>query len=480
MKTLLRGKYVIGFDGKQHEVIQNGSVVFENDHIVFVGKEYAGAVDRTIDAPGSLISPGFINSHVHTGSNAGDYMLTDADKPDFLGSNYLSHAGPMKDKHVPHHLETLDVSVRFCLIHCLKGGSTTVLDYGGAEKGLQDYVDLVADVGIRCVTGLRFRDADYYFDAEGRQHYQWNEERGSERMAKALAFAKKLHASNNPLVTAMLFPGQVDTCTPETLAKVKPIADDIGIPIQIHTAMNLLEFHEILRRHRCSPIELLQRSGILGPRTSLAHCIFLNHHSWVNYPYGNDLAIIADSGSAVSYSPLKYMTLGIVMESLDRYKDAGIPMSLGTDTYPKDMISEMRCASIASRMADRKFTSGHPRDVFNAATLGGARLLGRDDIGRLSPGAKADIIIIDLTNIAFGAVRDPVRSLVESATSRDIKTVIVNGEVLVSNGNYLRTQEEPLMEKLQTGANTLWDAVPTWHWTGKSVNEIIPPSFTMT
>ena len=71
MKTLLRGKYVIGFDGKQHEVIQNGSVVFENDHIVFVGKEYAGAVDRTIDAPGSLISPGFINSHVHTGSNAG-------------------------------------------------------------------------------------------------------------------------------------------------------------------------------------------------------------------------------------------------------------------------------------------------------------------------------------------------------------------------------------------------------------------------
>lgn len=135
MKTLLRGKYVVGFDGKQHEVIQNGSVVFENDHIVFVGKEYAGAVDRTIDAPGSLISPGFINSHVHTGSNAGDYMLTDADKPDFLGSNYLSHAGPMKDKHVPHHLETLDVSVRFCLIHCLMGGSTTVLDYGGAEKG---------------------------------------------------------------------------------------------------------------------------------------------------------------------------------------------------------------------------------------------------------------------------------------------------------------------------------------------------------
>jgi cytosine/adenosine deaminase-related metal-dependent hydrolase len=479
MKTLIRGAYVVGFDGSRHEIIRNGAVVFENDRIVHVGRDYPGPVDRTLAAPGSLISPGFINSHIHTGSNAGDYMLTEADKPDFLGSNYLAHAGPLKGKSAPHHLENLDVSVRFSLIHCLKGGSTTVLDYGGAERGLQDYVNLVGEVGIRCVTGLRFRDADYCFDAEGRQQYLWNEERGTERFNKAVEFAKRLHAAGNSRVTAMLFPGQVDTCTPETLAKAKRAADEIGIPIQIHTAMNLLEFHEILRRHRCSPLELLQRTGILGPRTSLGHCIFLNHHSWVSYPYGNDLAIIADSGSSVSYSPLKYLMLGVVMESFDRYLAAGINMSLGTDTYPKDMVSEMRCAALASRVADRKFTSGHPRDVFNAATLGGARLLGREDLGRLEKGAKADIIAVDLKDIGFGAVRDPIRSLIEGATRRDIKTVIVDGEVLVQDGTYLRTSEQPLLEKLQSVADEVWSAVPAWHWTGKPVDELIPPSFAM-
>ena len=72
--------------------------------------------------------------------------------------------------------------------------------------------------------------------------------------------------------------------------------------------------------------------------------------------------------------------MGIVMESFDRYREAGIPMAIGTDTYPKDMISEMRYASLASRVADRRFTSGHPRDVFNAATLGGADMLGRPDL----------------------------------------------------------------------------------------------------
>jgi cytosine/adenosine deaminase-related metal-dependent hydrolase len=139
----------------------------------------------------------------------------------------------------------------------------------------------------------------------------------------------------------------------------------------------------------------------------------------------------------------------------------------------------MRYAALASRVADRSFLAGHPRDVFNAVTLGGAQMLGRDDLGRLQKGAKADITIVNLRDIAFGAIRDPVRSVMETAVSRDVRTVIVDGETLVDNGKYLRLNEEDLLEKVQAKGEQIWHSVPKWHWTGKSIDEVVPPSFKM-
>jgi 5-methylthioadenosine/S-adenosylhomocysteine deaminase len=277
----------------------------------------------------------------------------------------------------------------------------------------------------------------------------------------------------------MLFPGHVDSCTPDLLKQTKKAAKDTGVRIQIHATINLFEFHTVMQRERCTPIELLQTIGFLDPEVSLSHCIFITGHSWLAYPYGNDLQIIADSGASVAYSPLKYLKLGVTMESFDRYIKAGINMGIGTDTFPKDILSDMRYAALASRVADRSFMSGHPRDVFNAATLGGAKMLGRDDIGKLQKGAKADIAIVNLRDISFGAVRDPIRSLIENAVSRDVRTVIVDGETLVDNYKYLRIDEEELLNKVQAKGEQVWESVPKWHWTGKSIDEVVPPSFVM-
>jgi 5-methylthioadenosine/S-adenosylhomocysteine deaminase len=137
----------------------------------------------------------------------------------------------------------------------------------------------------------------------------------------------------------------------------------------------------------------------------------------------------------------------------------------------------MRYAGLASRVADKSFLSGHPRDVFNAITLGGAQMLGRNDLGRLQKGAKADITIVNLRNIAFGAVRDPIRSLMETAVSRDVRSVIVDGETLIDNYKYLRLNEDELLDKVQAKGEQIWDSVPKWHWTGKTVDEVVSPSF---
>src|SRR5207245_9522362 len=126
--------------------------------------------------------------------------------------------------------------------------------------------------------------------------------------------------------------------------------------------------------------------------------------------------------------------MGVKFESFERYRALGINIALGTDTYPQDLIHEMRWAALMCRLADGSFRVGRPQDVFDAATLGGARHLGRADLGRLALGATADIIVVDLPQLHYGAVPDPIKSLVECGTGRDVATVIVAGQTLVAGG----------------------------------------------
>ena len=479
MKTLIQGGYVVSFNGQKHEIIKDGVVVFQNDRIESVGKEYAQPVDKTIDARGCLVSPGFIDTHFHSGINASDYILNDSTKNDFFAANYLAHGAPTREGAHAAHLKDIDVGQRFSLIHLLKSGVTTTMEIGGPGAEPERYVDMLDQVGIRCYTGPSYKNVNFFHDRAGRMEYDWNDQRGSEGLKKAVEFAKKYKGACNGRINTMLFPGHVDSCTPQLLKETKSMAREAGVRIQIHATINLFEFHTVMHRERCTPIELLQKIGFLDPDVSLSHCIFINGHSWLAYPYGDDLKIIADSGASVAYSPLKYLKLGIVMESFDRYLKAGINMGIGTDTFPKDILSDMRYAAIASRVAEKSFMAGHPRDVFNAVTLGGATMLGRDDLGRLAKGAKADMAIVNLRNIAFGAVRDPIRSLMETAVSRDVRTVIVDGETLVDDGKYLRLNEQELLEKVQAKGEQVWDSLPKWHWTGKNIDEIVPPSFKM-
>jgi 5-methylthioadenosine/S-adenosylhomocysteine deaminase len=477
MKTLIQGSYVVGFDGKEHEIIKDGVVIFDGNRIEYVGKEHSQPVDKKIDAKGCLVSPGFIDTHFHSGINASDYILNDSSKTDYFASNYLAHGGPTREGAHAAHLKDVDVGQRFSLIHVLKSGVTTTFEIGGPGSEPERYVDMVDQVGIRCATGPSYKNVSFFHDRDGRLEYDWDDARGTEGLNQAGDFAKKFKGACNGRMTTMLFPGHVDSCTPALLKDTKKAAKDAGVRIQIHATINLFEFHTVMRRERCTPIELLDKIGFLDPEVSLSHCIFIGGHSWLAYPYGDDLKIIADSGASVAYSPLKYLKLGITMESFDRYRRAGVNMGIGTDTFPKDIISDMRYAALASRVAEKSFMAGHPRDVFNAVTLGGAKMLGRDDLGRLQKGAKADITIVNLRDVAFGAVRDPIRSLMETAVSRDVRTVIVDGEMLVDNGKYLRLNEAELLDKVQVQGEQVWDSVPKWHWSGKGIDEVVPPSF---
>ena len=476
MRTLIEGGWVVGFDGRGHELIPNGAVVFEDDRILHVGRKFEGHVDRRLEARGKLISPGFVNCHLHAATNAVQAVFLDGLKADYFGSNFIGYAAPRRGVPSPRADDRAELAGTYGLWSALRCGATTILDVGTMPGGPAAFTKVAGELGVRAYLGPAFRAADYVFDGD-RVAWAWDEARGKAALDRAVAYVKEHDGAYGGRIRAMLYPGQMDTCTLDLLREARRWADELGVPMQLHAAMNQREFHRILEQHGRTPIELLHSIGFLKPGTGLGHCVFHNAHSWCHYPYGDDLKLLADSGVTVVHAPYKYAKMGIHFESFERYRARGINLAIGTDTYPQDVVHEMRWAALVGRLADGSFRAGRAADVFDAATLGGARYLGRDDLGRLAPGAKADLIVVDLLQMHYGAVHDPIKSLVELGSGRDVETVIVNGEVLVEGGKTTRVDERQLLAAVQAEGERLWQATPEWHWSGKTLDEIVPPSY---
>lgn len=465
---------MVGFDGRSHEILKDGVVVLDGDTVSYVGFSYEDPVDESIDARGKLVSPGFINTHVHPSSNANDYFLNDPDKTDYLGANYLTFNTPGKGKKSPRGMEDFRVSAKFCIVQAVKNGATTVVLYGGGANGGGQFVEMVGELGLRSYMAPSYRNVNFYFEDTGALRYVWDDALGEKGLEQAVDFIKEYRGAYNGRIQGMLFPRQPDTCTVELLKATREKADALGVPVQIHAAINMIEFHEILMKYGKTPIGFLADIGFLGPDVTLGHCVFLNDHSWANLPRGNDLELIAKAHASVSHCPYKYAKLGISLETLDRYVEAGINMSIGTDTYPNDMIHEMRIACLASRFSSRDYLAGSYRDAFNAATLGGAQVVGREDLGRLCPGAKADVVIVNLARTEIGAVMDPIKALLEYGSGRDVETVIIDGRTVVDRGEYIGVDEADLLAAVQTEAEDVWSRIQDWDFLGRRADQISP------
>ncbi len=138
-----------------------------------------------------------------------------------------------------------------------------------------------------------------------------------------------------------------------------------------------------------------------------------------------------------------------MMYSHTKYMDAGVNLGIGCDTSPQDMLNEMRMASYTSKLADRSCFSGTAAQIHTSATLGGAKGIGRSDLGRIAPGATADIAIINMQTINNVPCRDPVKALVNSASREDVTHVIVDGKLVIDEGKLLVIDEAKLVEQVQ-------------------------------
>jgi cytosine/adenosine deaminase-related metal-dependent hydrolase len=179
-----------------------------------------------------------------------------------------------------------------------------------------------------------------------------------------------------------------------------------------------------------SPPEWLASLGFLDERTLLPHGVFVSGSSRVARP-GRDLEIIRDAGSTIVHCPLVSVRHGNAIESFARYREMSLRIGLGTDTSPPDLVRNMQIGIALCRLIDGDAQACRAEDYYDAATLGGAAALGRDDLGRLAPGCKADITVFDLSEPRLGQVIDPVQTMMLTGSGRDFRTVIVDGRIAV-------------------------------------------------
>jgi cytosine/adenosine deaminase-related metal-dependent hydrolase len=216
--------------------------------------------------------------------------------------------------------------------------------------------------------------------------------------------------------------------------------------------------------------------GILGRETILGHALFLDTHSWVRWWTRRDLELIAETGAAVAHCPTPFARYGQVMENFGDYLRAGVTMGLGTDTAPHNLIEEMRKAAILARIAARDIHTVETADLFHAATVGGAKALMRDDLGRIAPGAKADLVVIDLKVPQMMPARDPLRSLVYHAADRAVRDVFVDGRQVVADGRVLTMDQAGAAQRLGDAQQRMLEAAPGRDYLRRSAAEITPLS----
>ncbi|HEY7169139.1 MAG TPA: amidohydrolase family protein, partial [Candidatus Binatia bacterium] len=250
MKIRIDGGTVVGWSGAGHELIHGGSVLIDGDKISTVGTDKSQAADRVIDASGKIVCPGFVNLHVHSQLNIGDYLLSDVTKKDYLAANYFVFGAPVKEKAAPPPPPAVAIGRKYALYTALRNGATTVLDPGGGPGDLDDYAAIVGQLGGRVFFSPPYRSTDIFTDSEGRHYYEEREDKGRPGLKRAVEFIRKHHGAHNGRLQGILNPAQAETCEPSLLKESVAAAKELDVPIHIHAGGNLREFIEILNKHR--------------------------------------------------------------------------------------------------------------------------------------------------------------------------------------------------------------------------------------
>ncbi len=443
----LKASCVVGFDGTQHVLWRDGEVVFSGSRIEFVGRGYAGAVDQWIDYGNALIGPGFIDLDALGDLDSTVLTLDNGDERAMgrmWSSEYLA-AGPRETYSADEEV----FKYRYAFTQLIRNGITTAMpitsmyyrEWAETYDEFAAVADVAGELGLRTYLGPCYMSGMSYWQPDGTLAHHWDEARGLAGLDAAERFFKDFDGAHDGLIRGALLPDRIQTCTPALLQRTAALSRELNAPMRLHCCQALSEVAMVEQLRGASPLEWLQQLDLLTQRSLLPHGI---------YTAGDDdLQRLIDGGASLVHCPLVFARDGEALNSFGRYRAKGINFALGTDTWPADLLENMRHGLNIARLMEGGSALTSSLDLYNAATLGGARALGRDDLGRLAPGAKADITVFSLRGLHLGPLFDPLKNLLLAGRGDDCIASYIDGRCVMHDGQVTGVDYPALQRQAQ-------------------------------
>ncbi|NEX48811.1 amidohydrolase family protein [Pseudotabrizicola algicola] len=417
---------------------------------------------RVIDGSRLFAVPGLINSHYHSHENF--------QKGRFEGLTlelWMNLVRPLTP--VPVTPEQVYLRTMIGAIQALRSGTTTIVDDlnpgAGPDTALIDAaMRAYDDAGIRAYVGPTlfdrpfFRAVPFVEDSFPPDLLAELDALPPPPAQKLLDLAETMARTRHPRdhrVAFILAPSAPQRCSDAFLMRVRDLADRHDLPVIIHVHETRLQVVTGQQLYGCSMIAHLHALGFLRPATSIIHGV------WVS---DDDLDLIAQSGASVQHNPVSNLKLGSGLAPLRAMLARGINVSLGSDGCGSiesvDMLRVLAATPLLQTLRD-----GDPSDwitsteALDAATRGGARALGREDLGVLRAGARADIALYDTHSIAMTPLNNPLRQLVFAETGMGLRHLFVDGAQVMADGHLTRVDESEIIARIHDAAAKLSPAI---------------------
>ncbi|CDP86681.1 MULTISPECIES: amidohydrolase family protein [Mycolicibacterium] len=429
-RLLIRNGFVVSLDhqvGSQPE----SDVLVEDGLIVAIGPGLEVSDAQVIDATGTIVVPGFVDTHRHTWQTSLRGMMPSCSLESYMGTVMFGIGSIVRP-------EDVYAGNQWGALEALNAGVTTIVDWAHCNN-TPEHADAAVDA-LR-TTGIRVMYA--YGPPSGPALI---EQAGVPHTPDARRLRSRYFSSNDDLMTFALALRGPGLCPPEIVKHDWNYARELDARITMHVGMRIpgLEMSGVIQE--------LDDAGLLGSDTTYVH---LNTNS------DAELALIADSGGSASIAPYVEMVMGHGHPPIGRLLDHGITPSLSVDvttTVPGDMFTQMRVALAQNRELAFKDDPREPfsptlthEDVLRFATVAGAAACGLDDkIGTLTPGKQADLVLVRADDVNTFPVCDPIGTVVTSADTSNVDTVIVRGEVRKRNGRLVGVDLSGVRPKVQS------------------------------
>lgn len=425
MITLIKNGTVISMDLKRDKQFEIMDVVFSDNKIIYVGTDYQGEYDKVIDATGKIVMPGLINCHTHLGMSI--FRATNDDLT--LDSWLNDKIWPIEDKLTD---DDLYYTTLLSMVEMIKTGSTCFNDMYFGYKGSIPAIKKCGVRGIygRCLMGNMDKDSICRVDDFKKLYEEYKDD-------------DKIRLS--------IAPHALYTCNLNYLKLCSDLAKEYNLPIHIHLSENMNEVKTVTNKFGMKPMEVLDKVGMLEKRVILGHGTFLSD---------SEINMIKDRDVSVCTNPVSNLNLGCGIADLVKYKKNGINVCLGTDGQGSgNSLNLFYTMSLVDYLQKGKYedpTVMSSYDVLKMATINGAKALGIDDIGSIEVGKKADIIILDISDISLYPAYDLIPFIVHNCFYNVVDTTIIDGKILMMDKelkidvdlNILRSKIEDIRRRL--------------------------------